>query len=61
MISKVNLALSITKKVDGNFFKVEVGLVEEPVEHETTEQLQEGIRRNFALLRAEMRQEVAAI
>ena len=50
MIKKINIELALSR----NFDKVSLGMIDEPVEYETDEDLIKGIRERFALLRKEV-------
>jgi len=57
VIKKINIELALSR----NFDKVSLGMIDEPVEHESEEELIKGIRKRFALLRNEVEKEFGNI
>lgn len=57
MIKKINIELALSR----NFDKVSLGMIDEPVEYESEEELIKGIRKRFALLRNEVEKEFGNI
>lgn len=55
--TKINIELALSR----NFDKVTLGMTDEPVSHETEDQLLEGIRKRFKLLRTEVEKEFKEI
>ena len=51
--TKINIELALSR----NFDKVSLGMIDEPVSHESEEELIQGIRKRFDLLRAEVEAE----
>jgi hypothetical protein len=55
--TKINIGLALSR----NYDKVSLEMVDEPITHETEEQLVEAIRKRFALIRAEIAREFANV
>jgi hypothetical protein len=55
--TKVNLEIALSR----NFDKVTLGFIDEPISHDTEEELIKGIRTRFALLRSEINEEFTKI
>lgn len=51
--TKVNLEIALSR----NFDKVTLGLIDEPISHESEDELKAGIRKRFDLLRSEVERE----
>jgi hypothetical protein len=51
--TKVNLGMALSR----NFDKVTLEMLDEPISHETEEELIKGIRTRFTLLRSEIEKE----
>ncbi len=55
--TKINIELALSR----NFDKVSLGMLDEPVSHDSEEELIAGIRKRFTLLRAEVELEFTKI
>ncbi len=55
--TKINIGIALSR----NFDKVTLEMLDEPVLHETEEELKAGIRKRFDLLRAEVEKEFGEI
>lgn len=55
--TKINIGLALSR----NYDKVSLEMVDEPITHETEEQLVEAIRKRFKLIREEIVREFANI
>lgn len=55
--TKLNIGLAISR----NYDKVSLEFLDEPISHETDEELKEGIQKRFSMLRAEITKEYGNI
>ncbi len=51
--TKINIELALSR----NFDKVSLGMIDEPVSHDSEDELIKGIRKRFSLLRGEVEEE----
>ena len=57
MIKKINIELALSR----NFDKVSLGMLDEPVEHETEEEFKTEVRKRFSVLRGLVEEEFKEI
>lgn len=55
--TKINIGLSLSR----NFDKVTLEMLDEPINHETEEELVEGVRKRFKLIQGEVEKEFKEI
>ena len=57
VVTKINIGLALSR----NFDKVTLEMLDEPISHESEEELKAGIRKRFNVLRAEVEKEFGEI